>query len=89
MPRATSTSVYAPPLPLGVQETAPTVSANPKRRDLPASASNRGNAPAAAPEVRLIIGDRLDRSTLERLGTHDWDVVVDTWSGAPRAVLDS
>lgn len=59
------------------------------RRGWEVATFNRGHVPSTDPGVRPIIGDRLDRSTLERLCTHDWDVCVDTWSGAPRAVLDS
>jgi nucleoside-diphosphate-sugar epimerase len=36
-----------------------------------------------------IVGDRNDPATLTPLARHDWDVVADTWSGAPRAVRDS
>jgi 2'-hydroxyisoflavone reductase len=39
--------------------------------------------------ARAVIGDRLRPETLERLTDRDWDLVVDTWSGAPRAVRDS
>jgi 2'-hydroxyisoflavone reductase len=50
---------------------------------------NRGNNPAAGPEVRQVTGDRFDRASVEQLSAHSWDLVVHTWSGAPRAVLDS
>jgi 2'-hydroxyisoflavone reductase len=36
-----------------------------------------------------IIGDRHDPATLTPLMRRDWDVVADTWSGAPHAVRDS
>jgi nucleoside-diphosphate-sugar epimerase len=39
--------------------------------------------------VRAIRGDRLDPDSLEPLRAQDWDVVIDTWSLAPRAVRDS
>ena len=36
-----------------------------------------------------IIGDRTDPATLMPLRERDWDMVADTWSGAPRVVRDS
>ncbi len=36
-----------------------------------------------------VVGDRNDPATLTPLARRDWDVVADTWSGAPRAVRDS
>ncbi|HEY3775046.1 MAG TPA: NAD-dependent epimerase/dehydratase family protein [Solirubrobacteraceae bacterium] len=39
--------------------------------------------------VIALHGDRLDPSTLTPLGEGTWDVVVDTWSGAPAAVRDT
>jgi 2'-hydroxyisoflavone reductase len=36
-----------------------------------------------------IVGDRTDPATLEPLTATDWDIVADTWSGAPTAVRDS
>ena len=59
------------------------------RRGWRVTTFNRGLRPAADPAVRQITGDRLDGSTLAPLGEDEWDLVVDTWSGAPRAVLDS
>jgi 2'-hydroxyisoflavone reductase len=59
------------------------------RRDWEVTTFNRGQRPGVDPSVRSIVGDRLDRSTLDQLETDGWEVVVDTWSGAPRAVLDS
>jgi 2'-hydroxyisoflavone reductase len=53
------------------------------------SSSSRGSAGSAEPAVRTIQGDRLDPASLEPLREHTWDLVVDTWSGAPRAVRDS
>jgi nucleoside-diphosphate-sugar epimerase len=50
---------------------------------------NRGRRPSDSPDVQRIIGDRLDPVTLAPLGERDWDLVVDTWSGAPRAARDS
>lgn len=45
---------------------------------------NRGHRRAAD-----IVGDRNDPATLTSLTRRDWDVVADTWAGAPRAVRDS
>lgn len=50
---------------------------------------NRGRSPVVDPRVRPVIGDRADRRTLEPLRARAWDIVVDTWSGVPRAVLES
>ncbi|HTU97648.1 MAG TPA: NAD-dependent epimerase/dehydratase family protein [Solirubrobacteraceae bacterium] len=41
------------------------------------------------PRVQSLRGDRLDPASLAPLYEHRWDLVVDTWSGAPRAVRDS
>lgn len=59
------------------------------RRGWRVATFNRGHASAASQAVETIVGDRLDPSALQRLPDRAWDVVVDTWSGAPRAVLDS
>ncbi|MFI6283495.1 NAD-dependent epimerase/dehydratase family protein [Streptomyces sp. NPDC051018] len=49
---------------------------------------NRGrNAPPQG--VRTLIGDRTVPGGLAALAGGEWDVVVDTWSDAPRAVRDS
>ncbi|MCZ7434239.1 NAD-dependent epimerase/dehydratase family protein [Streptomyces sp. WMMC1477] len=49
---------------------------------------NRGNTPA--PEgVRSLLGDRTRPDGLTALAGGTWDVVVDTWTDAPRAVRDS
>jgi 2'-hydroxyisoflavone reductase len=50
---------------------------------------NRGRGATPDPGVSRLIGDRLDPATLGPLRCRDWDVVVDTWSGAPRAARDS
>jgi nucleoside-diphosphate-sugar epimerase len=50
---------------------------------------NRGRGAWSHPAARHILGDRTDPATLSPLGEEEWDVVVDTWSGAPRAVRDS
>jgi 2'-hydroxyisoflavone reductase len=59
------------------------------RRGWRVATFNRGHAPAASQAVEVIAGDRLDRSSLKPLQDREWEVVVDTWSGEPRAVLDS
>jgi 2'-hydroxyisoflavone reductase len=49
---------------------------------------NRGTrAPAAG--VTSVVGDRTRSTGLDALGSGEWDVVVDTWSWAPRAVTDA
>ncbi len=58
------------------------------RRGWEVTAFNRGHGAAVAGASR-IIGDRLDPATLGPLRSGDWDLVVDTWSGAPRAARDS
>jgi 2'-hydroxyisoflavone reductase len=50
---------------------------------------NRGRANIARSNVRRLVGDRLDPGSLRALCRRDWDLVVDTWSGAPRAARDS
>jgi nucleoside-diphosphate-sugar epimerase len=50
---------------------------------------HRGTGGWAHPDAPTIHGDRLDPASLAPLCEHTWDVVVDTWSGAPRAVRDS
>jgi hypothetical protein len=39
--------------------------------------------------VLTVCGDRLQAGTLAPLGERRWDLVLDTWSGAPRATRDS
>jgi nucleoside-diphosphate-sugar epimerase len=46
---------------------------------------NRGRNAWAHPEAEQIAGDRLDPATHAPLGAGAWDVVLDTWSGAPSA----
>jgi 2'-hydroxyisoflavone reductase len=53
------------------------------------STFNRGRQGGDHAQVTRLIGDRLDPATLAPLTRRDWDLVVDTWSGAPRAVRDS
>jgi 2'-hydroxyisoflavone reductase len=50
---------------------------------------NRGRSEPAVPEVERLTGDRLRRADLSALAGRTWDLVVDTWAGAPRAVADS
>ncbi len=50
---------------------------------------NRGLASWSHPQAQRIIGDRLRLADLAVLAHSQWDAVVDTWSGAPRAVRDS
>jgi 2'-hydroxyisoflavone reductase len=59
------------------------------RRGWAVTTFNRGQTGTADPAARSLVGDRLDPATLEQLADRHWDVVVDTWSGAPRAVRDS
>lgn len=41
------------------------------------------------PEVRPLVGDRTVEGGLAALADGEWDVVLDTWSAAPRAVRDT
>ena len=50
---------------------------------------NRGTRPPVSPDVEALSGDRLVPGDLGVLRERRWDVVVDTWSGAPSAVRDS
>jgi nucleoside-diphosphate-sugar epimerase len=50
---------------------------------------HRGTGGWTHPDVHTIRGDRLDPASLAPLREHHWDLVADTWSGAPRAVRDS
>lgn len=51
---------------------------------------NRGLSRAPAPGVEALIADRTDRDALRRaVADREWDAVIDTWTGAPRAVRDS
>jgi 2'-hydroxyisoflavone reductase len=51
---------------------------------------NRGRRAAVDARVRPVVGDRLDPQDLAVLDDGgEWDLVVDTWSGAPRAVRAS
>jgi len=46
---------------------------------------NRGHRPLTDSRIEQLIGDRADAGALRLLGRRDWDLVVDTWSGAPCA----
>jgi 2'-hydroxyisoflavone reductase len=59
------------------------------RRGWRVTTFNRGRRPQAGDAVQRLTGDRLVASDLAVLRGREWDVVVDTWSGAPRAVRDS
>ncbi len=50
---------------------------------------NRGLTGPRHPDVHALYGDRLEPRSLGQLANRDWDLVVDTWSGAPCAVRDS
>lgn len=51
---------------------------------------NRGVSGPPAAGARALHADRLDRAAVEEaLGDRTWDAVIDTWSGAPRAVWDT
>jgi 2'-hydroxyisoflavone reductase len=58
-------------------------------RGLRVTTFHRGTGGWTHPEVETIRGDRFDPASLVPLRERDWDLVVDTWSGAPRAVGDS
>jgi nucleoside-diphosphate-sugar epimerase len=49
---------------------------------------NRGRG-QRHPQVRALVGDRLDPESLRPLRSGHWDLVVDTWAGIPRAARDS
>ncbi len=51
---------------------------------------NRGQTGKDAAGVRALTADRTDPVALaEALGDQTWDAVIDTWSGAPKAVADA
>jgi 2'-hydroxyisoflavone reductase len=50
---------------------------------------NRGRTGPAVDGVARLVADRTDRRSLAAvLGDQEWDVVLDTWMGAPRVVRD-
>lgn len=59
------------------------------RRGFDVTTFNRGRTPPATSGVERLLGDRLHRADLDQLGPREWDLVVDTWAGPPRAARDS
>ncbi|MFD0139673.1 NAD-dependent epimerase/dehydratase family protein [Streptomyces sp. NPDC003631] len=57
-------------------------------RDWDVTVLNRGRH-RPAPGVRALRGDRTETGGLAALADGEWDAVVDTWSGAPRAVHET
>ncbi|MEV4438870.1 NAD-dependent epimerase/dehydratase family protein [Streptomyces sp. NPDC049577] len=57
-------------------------------RDWEVTVFHRGHH-APPPGVTALHGDRTSADGLAALATGEWDVVVDTWSGAPSAVRDT
>jgi nucleoside-diphosphate-sugar epimerase len=50
----------------------------------------RGLSGRSAPGTKALHGDRTDIASLQTaLGSRSWDAVIDTWSGAPRHVLEA
>jgi 2'-hydroxyisoflavone reductase len=58
------------------------------RRGWTVTTFNRGRG-WRHPDARSLIGDRLQPATLDQLRRGRWDLVVDTWSGAPRAARNT
>ena len=51
---------------------------------------NRGVSGHPAAGVDAVVADRTDKAALQAaIGTGEWDAVIDTWSGAPRAAADA
>lgn len=59
------------------------------RRGWEVTAFHRGRRGTAREDVEHVLGDRTVAGDLRALAGRDWDVVLDTWSGPPRAVHDS
>ncbi len=59
------------------------------RRGWTVTTFNRGVRGPAPDGVEALRGDRLAPGGLDALRGREFDAVLDTWSGAPRAVLDS
>ncbi|MDG4759234.1 NAD-dependent epimerase/dehydratase family protein [Micromonospora sp. WMMD710] len=59
------------------------------RRGWSVTVLNRGLHGAVPPGVHRLRGDRTAPDGLAALAGGEWDVVVDTWDGAPRAVRDA
>jgi 2'-hydroxyisoflavone reductase len=58
-------------------------------RDWEVTTFNRGTSSWTLPGVEALHGDRLAPHGLAQLRGREWDLVVDTWSAAPRVVRDS
>jgi len=59
-----------------------------RSRDYQVTVLNRGLRPGID-GVSALVGDRTAGDGLAALATGTWDLVVDTWSGAPRVVRDA
>jgi 2'-hydroxyisoflavone reductase len=59
------------------------------RRGWPVATFNRGARPTVSRDVEALTGDRRVPADLGVLLGRAWDIVVDTWAGAPRAARDS
>jgi len=59
------------------------------RRGWEVTTFNRGRGAWSHPDAKRLVGDRLAASEVQRLADGTWDLVVDTWSGAPRAARDA
>ncbi|HMJ32803.1 MAG TPA: NAD-dependent epimerase/dehydratase family protein [Baekduia sp.] len=59
------------------------------RRGWDVTTFNRGRHAWAHPSAEHLHGDRLEVADLAPLAAREWDVVADTWAGAPRAARDS
>ena len=57
--------------------------------DFEVTTFNRGLTAPPVPGVNVLHGDRRDHGSLRQLASRDWDLVIDTWSEAPSAVLAS
>lgn len=51
--------------------------------------ANRGLSGPPDPRVHAVVLDRTETGAFDELGDADFDVVVDTWSGAPRVARDA
>jgi 2'-hydroxyisoflavone reductase len=59
------------------------------RSQAASGAAGRGSGHASDSAVERLVGDRLRPADLSVLGGRTWDVVIDTWAGAPSAVAAS
>jgi 2'-hydroxyisoflavone reductase len=59
------------------------------RRGWSITVLNRGVSGSVPAGVEQLRGDRLEPDGLAALAGREWDFVVDTWDGRPRAALDS